>query len=469
MKRFQQAQQMCEWDDLPARRAKIMAELMADQAGLVPPFLLLSMQGVSASEQQQAATLWMQKKQVASVAVRAGLAFEPLAHRRPRIRLAYLSNDFHDHATAMLMIELLEAHDHARFEVYAYSYGADDGKQMRGRLRESFEHFTDISSLSAVAAAQRIYADVIDILVDLKGFTQASRTDILLLHPAPVQVNYLGYPGTLGPDLCDYIITDAYLTPSSSTVDYDEAFAYLPHSYQPHGCAAKLSKVPTRAAMGLPATGFVFCCFNQSYKFTPDVFAMWCLLLDQVPGSVLWLLANSLAQGNLRNHAMQYGVAPDRLIFAPDMSQSDHLARLQLADLVLDTAPYNAHTTASDALWVGVPILTCEGATFAARVAGSLLQASGWSELIAADLDDYYEKAYALATQPAQLARIKSQMLAQRATNPLFDVRNYTLDLENLYEQMWQRFVTGQRPAVLSVNRLDLSMEKMREQINPAH
>lgn len=466
VKRYQQALQMCEWDALPAQQAQIMADLKADQAGLVSPFLLLSMHGISASEQQQAATLWMQNKRAASLAVRADLAFNSLAHQRPRIRLAYLSNDFHDHATAMLMIELLEAHDHSRFEVFAYSYGADDGKLMRGRLHNSFDHFTDISLLNTVEAAQLIYTDAIDILVDLKGFTQATRTDILLLHPAPVQVNYLGYPGTLGPGICDYIVTDTYLTPSSSTADYDETFAYLPNSYQPHGHAAKLSTAPTRAAMGLPETGFVFCCFNQSYKFAPDVFAMWCLLLDQVPGSVLWLLANPLAQGNLRNHAMQYGVAPDRLIFAPDMNQPDHLARLQLADLVLDTMPYNAHTTASDALWVGVPILTCEGATFAARVAGSLLQASGLAELIATDLDDYYEKAYAIATQPTLLVRIKAQMLAQRATNPLFDVPNYTLDLENLYEQMWQRFVDGQRPAVLSVNRLDALLEKICEQVS---
>jgi predicted O-linked N-acetylglucosamine transferase (SPINDLY family) len=239
------------------------------------------------------------------------------------------------------------------------------------------------------------------------------------------------------------------MTPLSAAADYAESFAYMPHSYQPHGRGGAIGEKPARTSMGLPETGFVFCCFNQAFKFTPLVFDLWCGLLNAVPGSVLWLLQSERARGNLRGEALRRGVAPDRLVFAPDADQGEHLARLQAADLVLDTMPYGAHTTASDALWAGVPVVTCAGATFPARVAGSLLRATGLEQLIAADEDAYFSIAFDLATNPRRLATLKEKLRRDRLTAPLFDVVAYTLAIENLFETMWSRRRAGASPAAI--------------------
>lgn len=444
-----ESRDMCEWSGLADLRDRFRAQLARKETGAVSPFLMLSMSGVSAAEQRECSELWMKDRQAACASDRATLDFGFDAKPRAKLRIAYLSCDFQEHATALLLVEMLEAHDRSRFELFAYSYGADDGKGMRPRLEETFDHFTDIEALSNIEAARAIHADGIDILIDLKGYTQHTRTAILMLGPAPVQVNYLGYPGTLGSDICDYIITDPFLTPAWSAADYSENFAYLPHSYQPHGRKAKIGKAPTRAEVGLPETGFVFCCFNQAYKITPQIFDIWCHLLLMVPDSVLWLLHNKKAEGNLKNEALRRGITGDRLVFAEDLPQVEHLGRLQLADLVLDTLPYNAHTTASDALWAGVPLVTCPGETFPSRVAGSLLHAIGLGELIATDLDGYFELAYVLASEPDRLARIKAELAANRLTTPLFDIEAYTRDLENLFESMWQRHCDGARPTAI--------------------
>jgi predicted O-linked N-acetylglucosamine transferase (SPINDLY family) len=283
----------------------------------------------------------------------------------------------------------------------------------------------------------------VDILIDLKGYTAATRTIILAFRPAPVQVNYLGYPGTLGEGLCDYLITDPFLTPPGSASDYSEALAYLPDTYHPHGRHGLIGSRPTRREAGLPEVGFIFCCFNQSYKITPDIFDIWCRLLLDVPGSVLWLLENPLAEGNLRKEAFRRGITAERIVFASDKPQLEHLGRLQLADLVLDTLPYNAHTTASDALWVGVPIMTCVGDTFPSRVAGSVLSAVGLDELITTNLDDYYELALELATSLGSLETVREKLSRNRLTTPLFDIASYTRHLESLYDKMWERHLAG--------------------------
>lgn len=453
MRSLGRSRSMCEWGDF-AREAKALRDRLAEGgADRLPPFLLLSEPGVDAEEHRRCSELWTRDRRAAATAERLRLDFRFLLSTRAKIRLGYLSNDFHDHATALLLIEMLEAHDRGRFALNAYSYGADDGKAMRRRLVGAFDEFTDISALSDSDAARAINNDEVDILIDLKGFTANARTGILMLRPAPVQVNYLGYPGTLGSEVCDYIITDAFVTPPAAAADYAESFAYLPHSYQPRGRAETIGPKPMRAQMGLPEHGFVFCCFNQAFKFTPDVFAIWCRLLEAVPGSVLWLLRSPLAEGNLRNEALRQGIGADRLVFAPDMSQADHLARLQLADLVLDTVPYNAHTTASDALWAGVPVVTCSGKTFPSRVAGSLLRAVGLPELIAADFDDYFDLAYSLATDAPRLAGIKTKLENNRLTTALFDVEGYTRDLEGLFQTMWKRRTAGLEPAAIGAGR----------------
>ncbi|SMF97207.1 Glycosyl transferase family 41 [Methylomagnum ishizawai] len=449
MKFYDLSRSLCEWERLPEWRGKVRDALTRNEAGKIPPFHLLSLPGMSATEQRACAELWMRARLEASQTERDGLAFAFLPPTGPRIRLGYLSCDFHEHATAHLMAELFESHDRERFEVCAYSYGPDDGKGMRERLERGFERFVDIEHLSIAEAARAIHADRVDILIDLKGYTRATRTAILTFRPAPIQVNYLGYPGTLGGDICDYIVTDGFLTPPGSEADYSEAFAYLPGTYQPHGRRAPIGTRPTRKEAGLPEAGFVFCCFNQAYKITPEVFDLWCGLLGAVPGSVLWLLGNPRAEGALRNAAYQRGIMPDRLVFAAERPQVEHLGRLGLADVVLDTSPYNAHTTASDALWAGVPVVTCPGGTFASRVAGSLLHAIGLPELIAADPAAYHDLALGLATHPGRLSRIKAKLVANRLATPLFNIQAYTGHLERLYEAMWQRHRDGLPPGTI--------------------
>ena len=447
----------CEWEAFDTW-LPLAEQALADPAAAAwSPFHLLSLPGISAAQQRHASVRWMAARLLASGADRAALAqeFAAATLARPaqlaggRIRLGYLSNDFHQHATALLLVETLEAHDRGRFELHAYSYGADDGQGMRQRLQACFDGFHDIAALDDAAAARAIHADGIQILVDLKGYTAATRTALLAYRPAPLQVSYLGYPGTLGGGFSDYLISDAFITPPAAAADYSEALACLPHSYQPHGRHANAAASPSRAAAGLPDAGLVFCCFNQAWKFTPAVFHLWCGLLAQVPGSVLWLLQDDRAEGNLRREAMARGVAPHRLVFAPALPQAAHLARLALADLVLDTAPYNAHTTASDALWAGVPLVTCAGDTFAGRVAGSLLHAVGLPQLVTHSLAAYADLALALAEDAPQRAALRAHLRVWRGTAPLFDVDGYTRALEGLFQQMWQRHAAGLRPAAL--------------------
>ena len=457
MKHYARSRAWCEWEEFDAWQALALQALADPDAAPLPPFHLLSLPGITAAQQRACATKWMAPRMALSAVDRAQLSDEFAAQMpaRPpsadgRIRIGYLSSDLHQHATALLMVEMLEAHDRSRFELHAYSYGADDGLGMRQRLARQFEHFHDITGHDDLRAARAIHADGIDILVDLKGFTAGTRTALLTYRAAPLQVNFLGYPGTLGGVWCDYLISDAFITPPAQHADYTEALACMPHSYQPHGRHGDIGPRPTRAEAGLPEQGLVFCCFNQAYKFTPEVFDIWCMLLDQTEDSVLWLLGNAQAEGNLRREAMQRGIAPHRLVFAPDWPQAAHLGRLQLADLVLDTLPYNAHTTASDALWVGVPLVTCAGDTFASRVAGSLLHAVGLPELITHNLTDYAELALELAADPERLKALRGKLASLRDEAPLFDVASYTRSLESLYTAMWQRHLDGLPPEALT-------------------
>ena len=455
MRHYARSRAWCEWDDFDTWQTRLLGALADSDGPAISPFQLLSLPGISAHQQHDCAVQWMQSRLRANAEARAGVAqeFAALAAAtgprdvRRSLRLGYLSGDFHMHATALLLAETLEAHDRECFELHAFSYGADDGSGMRQRLQATFDGFHDISAFDDAQAARAIHTEGIDILVDLKGYTAGTRSMVMAYRPAPVQVSYLGYPGTLGHGFCDYLISDRFITPpSSAPAHYSEALACLPHSYQPHGHAGPLPPAPGRAQAGLPDAGLVLCCFNQAYKFTPAVFGIWCDLLASVPGSVLWLLRDERAEGNLRREALQRGVAPHRLVFAPDLPQTAHLARLQLADLVLDTSPYNAHTTASDALWAGVPLVTCAGDTFASRVAGSLLHAVGLPELVTNTLDDYRALALALATDPGRLEALRNRLAGLRANAALFDVVGYTRGLEAMYTAMWGRHVAGLDP-----------------------
>ena len=440
------SRKLCHWDRFAALDSRLV-ELACAKTLRVPPFIILS-SGADAAGQLAAAQGWA-----------AGVKRLPepvLAHApRPpsqRIHLGYLSVDLRDHPVALLAAELFELHDRSRFQVSAYSCGADDGSPMRRRLEGAFDRFTDLCPVDDAQAARMIRADGVDILIDLTGHTTGTRTAILAARPAPVQVNYLGFPGTLG-DFADYIIGDPIVTPPDQQPCYTERLVRMPHSYQAIYSRRPIAAAkPSRRDCGLPEQGFVFCCFNNTFKMTPQMFKCWMRLVSQLPGSVLWLFqANDHVGERLRAEAAKRGIDPNRLIFAPRRALPDHLARHDCADLFLDTLPYNAHTTASDALWAGLPVLTCLGVTFAGRVAASLLSAVGLPELITHSLAEYEALALALARDPVRLAGIRQKLRASRDTAPLFDSKGFTRDLETAYTRMWQAWQAGLPPEGFAV------------------
>jgi protein O-GlcNAc transferase len=438
--------QACEWSDYEADQKKLIEIVRA--GGRVPPFYLLAT-AATASDQLICAQRW-----IAPIRPSRNFVFEHKPRvARDRIRLGYLSGDFHQHATAHLMAELFERHDRGRFEVFAYSYGPDDGSPMRARLTRAFDRFVDIRGQSHCNAAGMIHADQIDILVDLKGYTRNARPAISAHRPAPVQVSYLGFPATMGADFIDYIIADPFVIPASQRPFFAERLVHLQGCYQVNDRKRERAGPDiSRQHCGLPAEGFVFCSFNNSYKISPAFFDIWMRLLQAVPGSVLWLLAaNALVKGNLRAEAEKRGVDPDRLIFAPLVLPAEHVGRHRHADLFLDTLPCNAHTTASDALWAGLPVLTLSGETFAGRVAGSLLTALGMAELITESREAYEQTALALAHDRPRLAALRERLARQRDQSPLFDLPRTTGHLEAAYSRMWQTWLSQKAPESFSI------------------
>ena len=371
-------------------------------------------------------------------------ALGPIAKypKEQKIRVGYYSADFHNHATGYLMAELIELHDHHRFECIGISFGPKHHDQMQLRLEQSFDQFIDASAMSDIQIAQLSRELKIDIAVDLKGFTQHCRTGIFAYRAAPIQVNYLGYPGTMAAEYMDYLIADKVLIPEQSQGAYSEKIVYLPHSYQVNDRQRVISdKVFTRAELGLPEQGFVFCCFNNNFKILPAMFESWMRILKAVEGSVLWLYQdNEGAVDNLKKEAKARGVDPDRIIFAKRLPLEEHLARHRQADLFIDAFPYNAHTTASDALWAGLPVLTLMGQSFAGRVAASLLTAIGLPELITTTPAAYEALAIELAKSPEKLTALKQKLSNNRLTTPLFNTPQFTQDLERAYVQMYERY-----------------------------
>src|SRR5258706_1820415 len=433
----------CEWRDLRGARNRI-AEDLADGRHVIHPFDHLAISG-SPDEQLRCARILVENQFPASLT--------PLSrgarYRHDRIRIAYLSADFYAHATAFLMAGVFEHHDRTRFETYAVSFGPNDKSAMRARLERGFDRFLDVRDESDSAIAAKLREMEVDIAVDLKGYTRLAKPGILARRPAPLQVHYLGYPGTMGADYIDYLLADRVVIPEHDRAFYAEQIVYLPGSYQCNDSARRVSvHTPSRADAGLPEAGFVFCCFNSNYKIMPEIFDIWMRLLAETEGSVLWLFQeNADAATNLRREAEARGISSGRLIFAERTGLEHHLARLKLADLVLDTLPYGAHTTASDALWVGVPVLSALGSTFAGRVAASLLNAIGVPELSTPSLEAYEDQAKKLACNPAALAAIRAKLLANRDTHPLFHTPRFTHHLEAAYLAMWERQQRGLPPA----------------------
>ena len=440
-----QKQHICDWGGEGENNFNAQVLAMREVARSTPnaaiaPFAFLAMPSTTATEQKLCANHYIEQNYLPLVALRNTLAFYHKVVAKSKLKIGYLSADFRLHPLAFLITELIENHDQTQFEINAYSYGINDKTDVRQRLVDAFDDFVDIRGLTDVEAATKIHQDEIDILVDLTGYTQSSRTGIAVLKPTPIQINWLGFAGTMGEfadgkPLFDYALVDKVTVPDADA--FSEKLLYLP-CYQPNN---KRSVVKSSAKNDhyLPQDSFIFCCFNQTFKITPNVFAIWMRLLKQIPNSVLWLLAcNPWAKANLEKEAELAGIEKGRLIFAARTSSDAHLERQQHADLFLDTLPYNAHTTASDALSAGLPILTCKGDTFSARVAASLLDHMGLTELISNTVSAYEEKALHLAQNPAALAKLKNDLNTKKETTDLFNAKKFAQSLESQYHTIWQ-------------------------------
>lgn len=437
----------CDWTNYEASSSAIVAAIERGERADVP-FALFS-HALSLKAQLDCARLFVAAEYPGNV---APLIVKP-AERHERIRLAYVSADFHEHATAYLMAELLETHDRDRFEVTGISYGPDNASAMRTRLKAAFDHFVDSRDMSDRAVAELMRDRGIDIAIDLKGYTAGNRVGIFAYRGAPLQVAYLGFPATTGAPFIDYLIADRHVVPSEMEASYSEKIVRLPDSYQVNDRQRRIAdSAPSRADAGLPEQGFVFCSFNNSYKIRPAAFDVWMKLLRTVEGSVLWLLDdNAAAVARLKAEAEARGISSSRLVFAPRVPLDQHLARHRLADLFLDTFPVNAHTTASDALWAGLPLVTLQGETFTSRVASSVLAAVGLSELVTRSWADYEALALKLAHDPAALARLKAHLQSVRLTAPLFDTDRFRCNLESAYITMYERALRDEAPTSFDV------------------
>ncbi|CAK0775530.1 protein O-GlcNAc transferase [Azospirillaceae bacterium] len=427
---------LCDWSGIEALEQRTLTAIEQDQ-GDIDPFTVLALTS-STALQRRCAVSWTRRHYPSPASAPFFQNFAKTNAPKQRLTLGYLSADFYDHATAWLIAELIELHDRNRFCVQGYSYGPDDGGAMRRRLQSGFDVFHDIRTLSDRQAAQKIAEDGVDILIDLKGHTRDSRLGIMAYRPAPVQMTYLGYPGCLGADFIDYAVVDSIVAPQDQSEMFTEKLIRMPECYQINDQRRpRPTEAPPRSAFGLPETGFVFCAFNNTWKITPLVFSTWMKILRDVPDSTLWLLATVPAASDfLRREAFARQIDPQRLVFAPRLPLSEHLARHRCADLFLDTLPYNAHTTASDALWMECPVLTCMGESFAGRVAASLLYAVGAPELVAQSLDDYQGLALYLAQHPQRLKEIRQKLCQSVTDSPLFDSYRFARCFENI---LWER------------------------------
>jgi predicted O-linked N-acetylglucosamine transferase (SPINDLY family) len=438
---------ICDWSEYQADHDRLI-DFIAQKKDVV--FMLLLMGFASTAAQQYDCARQAMKRHNESTQ-RVGPHCE--ATSSGKIRIGYLSTDFRDHPVGRLLPDFLARHDREKVEVIGYSLGVEDAGALRQRIRHACDSFVDLHHLSNLDAARRILADKVDILVDLTGPTVGSRLEILALRPAPVQVSFLGWPATMGADFIDYIIADPFIVPRDQQAFYSEKIVHLPDCYQPSDPYRPVPvKIPSRAECGLPEEGFVFCSFNNPNKITPEMFDLWMRLLLRVEKSVLWLYCKSKQTiENLTRFAQARGISSDRIIFASVAQYEPYLGRLQVADLFLDSAPYNAGATCNDALWVGLPILTCAGETYISRMAGSLLTAAGLPELVTYTLADYEELAVRLATEPELLKSTKERLMRNRDSAPLFDMQRFTVNLERAYREIQNIRLAGESPRFISI------------------
>lgn len=443
---------LCRWGDA-ASGDTITRESAAALAGIdagVPvmtPFVALSLPATRA-QQLRCAELYTRGRYFTPANPFAG----GTGHTRGKIRLGYFSPDFRTHAVSFLTAGLFEQHDRARFEVHAFALKTAADDAMAARLKVAFDHFHDVGHLADAQLVDYARSRGIDIAVDLAGHTDGARTGIFARRVAPVQVNYLGFPGGMGASFVDYLIADDKVVPAAHRADYAEKIVVMPHCFQVNDDKRDIAATPSRAQHGLKEEAFVLCCFNTTYKINPQMFDLWLDVLRQIDHAVLWLVGDGEEpQRRLRQWAQARGVAAERLVFAQRLPYAEHLARYRLADLVLDTLPFNGGTTTSDALWGGAPVLTCSGDTFAGRMASSLLHAIGLPELVTATLSEYRDQALQLARNPQRIAHLKATLATNRNTHPLFDTRLFTRHIEQAYESMWQRYVNGLPPDHLTI------------------
>ena len=441
---------MCDWSSFEGNVLELSQKIQKKERAS-PSFPTLALP-ISLADHYQVAKTWCLDK-YPSNSVLGEIHKGP---KRAKIRIGYFSADFYNHATAYLIAELLELHDRSKFEFFGFSFASRRKDQMYDRVSKAFDQFMDVTNASDIDVAKLSRQLGIDIAVDLKGLTQDTRLSIFSYRAAPIQVSYLGYPGTLGVDYMDYLIADQTVIAPGTQSYYSEKIVYMPDCYQVNDRKRKISdRNFTRQELGLPDKAFVFCCFNNNYKITPPVFDSWIKILKAVDESVLWLFEdNPKAAENLRKEAQNRGLDPSRLVFAKRMDLPDHLARHRLADLFLDTLPYNAHTTASDALWAGLPVLTCMGSSFASRVAASLLKAVGLPELITETAGQYESLAIELAKDPEKFRVIKNKLAINRVTMPLFDTPRFTRNLEMAYIEMQKRYDLNEQ--MVSINLISL-------------
>jgi predicted O-linked N-acetylglucosamine transferase (SPINDLY family) len=437
---------LCDWDSLEDECARLLSALRAG-ADVCGPFTPLAVP-CSPADHLRCAQLFADKHKLQERPLFAGRR-----QSGDRIRIAYLSADFRQHVMASVIAELVERHDRSRFETLGVSFGPDDRSELRARLGKAFDRFQDVTTNTDREIAQLLHEAEVDIAVDLMGHTDSARPGILAHRPAPIQVSYLGFPGTMGTDFIDYILADRHVLPFEQQPFFTEKIVHLPDSYQPTDTRrAASSRLPTRSEIGLPEDAFVFCCFNSAYKFLPQVFDIWMRLLQSVDGSVLWLaVAHETARERLRKQAERRGVDARRLVLTPPVGHADYLARQTLADLFLDTLPYNAHATGSNALAAGLPVLTCRGEAFAGRVGASLLHAAGLPELVTESLGEYEALARELASNRGRLQSIRRKLEANRASCTLFDTARLCRHIESAYDTMWERHRRGEPPASFAV------------------
>lgn len=441
----------CDFESAQIHMQRLLQRIRSEKPlGAIAAFNTLSLEGATPTDQKIAG--YAEALAEYAAALEMDTLKQPVQDRnvsRP-LRIGYLSADFHHHATLMLMIGMLEAHDRQAFEIFNYSTGTDDNSDLRHRAQAACTQFRNLRPLSYLEAARQIADDEIDILVDLKGYTKDARLAICALRPAPIVVSWLGYPGTLGhPRLADYVIGDPIVTPVEHQAFYSETLALMPHCYQPNDDRRPIGERPSRRSLGLPEKGLVFCSFNQTYKITAPVFDQWCRLLSAVPDSVLWLMVDAPEiRANLLRRAVDKGLIADRFVFAAHAPIDEHLGRLQNADIALDTFPYGSHTTGSDALWAGVPLIAIKGNTFASRVSTSLVTNVGLPELVTDSPEAACDLAIALASDTERLSSLKARLSANKNSCHLFNTREFTRDIERMFRHIWEHHLAGNRESI---------------------